>query len=320
VGQRSGKIVVTGGAGFIGSHLVERLLGESCSEIVVLDNLHRGRLENLAAYRHEPRFDFILGDIRDRPTVASAFRGATMVYHLAAQSTVMGAVEDLDYSFGTNVIGTYNVLRSATDVGVPSVVFASSREVYGDPIDLPVAEDQPLLAVNAYGASKIAGEAYCRAFRRAFGLHCIILRFANVYGARDFGRVIPLWIERAAAGAELQIYGGKQLIDFVWIDHVIDALVRAADIPGPLPAINVASGTGTRIVDLARRIIRLSGSRSHLSLQPARAVEVTRFVASVARMQEMLGIMPPVDPLIYLDKLIPQAPAQIAHGLVASQA
>lgn len=302
--QSAAKIVVTGGAGFIGSHLVDRLLENGWPEVVVLDNLHRGRIENLAAHRAEPRFDFILGDIRNAATVASALRGATTVYHLAAQSTVMGAVEDADYSFETNVVGTFNVLRAAHEAGTRTVVFASSREVYGDPIDLPVAEDQPLLAVNTYGASKVAGEAYCRAFRRTFGLHCITLRLANVYGPRDVGRVIPLWLERAALGQDLEIYGGKQLIDFVWSEQVVDALIRAADIRGPLPPINIGSGTGTRIIDLARRIIRLSGSRSRVSIQQARAVEVTRFVANVKRMQQMLGIEPPDDPLVYLDRLV----------------
>lgn len=313
--QSQGKVVVTGGAGFVGSHLVDRLLSDGCSHVVVLDNLHRGRIENLARKRRDPRLEFIQGDIRDLPTVEAAFRDAETIYHLAAQSTVMGAVDDPVYSFETNVVGTFNVLRAARDARVQRLVFASSREVYGDPIELPVEENQPLLAVNAYGASKLSGEAYCRAFRRTFGLQCVILRLSNVYGPRDIGRVIPLWLEQASNGDDLHIYGGKQLIDFVWIDQVVEAFVRAAEMSGPLPPINVGSGTGTRIVDLARRIIRLTGGRSQLHIGQARPVEVTRFVAHVGRMRQMLGIEPSDDPIARLDQMVPERAAELVLAL-----
>src|SRR5712691_4119163 len=128
----------------------------------------------------------------------------------------MGAVRNVDYTFETNVVGTFNVLRGAVEQGVPRVLFASSREVYGEPISLPVDEESPLLAINSYGASKVAAEAYCRAFRREYGLHTVILRLANVYGPRDHGRVIPLWLQQALAGEDLRVHGGKQVIDFLW--------------------------------------------------------------------------------------------------------
>jgi len=314
----SGKVVVTGGAGFIGSHLVDRLLGDGYLQVVVLDNFHRGRLENLAAHELDPRLHVISGDIRNPVTVASALRGADIVFHLAAQSSLIGVVDDPDYSFETNVIGTHNVLRTAADKGVGHVIFASSSEVYGEPIDLPVAEDQPLLAVNSYGASKIVGEAYGRVFRRTYGLRCTVLRLASVYGPRDVARVIPFWLERAAAGHDLEVYGGQQLIDLVWIDQVVEALIRVAEIAGPLPPINIGSGTGTRIVDLARRIVRLTGGHSHIKIQQARPVEVTRFVASVNRMRQMLGIQPSVDPLAHLDRLVSGTAAGLRQALTAS--
>jgi nucleoside-diphosphate-sugar epimerase len=315
----TGKVVVTGGAGFIGSHLVDRLLADGCPHIVVIDNLRRGRIANLEQHATDPRLRFVAGDIRDPATVTSAIAGATHVYHLAAQSTVMGAVEDVQYSFSTNVIGTFNVLYAAAEARVGCVVFASSREVYGDPIDLPVDEGQPLLAINAYGASKVAGEAYCRAFRHTAGLQTHILRLANVYGPRDYDRVIPRWVSRARAGQELEVYGGKQLIDFVWVGQVVEALVCAADLPGPLPPINVGSGTGTPIIDLARRILRLSGSHGHLKLLQARPVEVTRFVADITRMRQMLRIEPADDPLANLRQLVPGAAPDplLTHAVAA---
>jgi UDP-glucose 4-epimerase len=302
--QSAQRIVVTGGAGFIGSHLVDRLLATDTRDVVVFDNLSRGRLANLAHHRDEPRLRLIEGDVRDAAAVSEVVREAASVYHLAAQSTVMGAVKDVSYTFTSNVVGTFNVLRAASQEGVERVLFASSREVYGEPINLPVDEDSPLLAINSYGASKVAGEAYCRAFRREFGLHVSILRLANVYGPRDFGRVIPTWISRASMGRELEVYGGKQIVDFVWIDHVVEALISAAALDQPVPPTNVGSGTGTRIVDAARRIGRLACGQPRISLQPARPMEVTRYVANIDRMRQMLGVEPPLDPLDYLSSMI----------------
>jgi nucleoside-diphosphate-sugar epimerase len=303
--QRTERVVVTGGAGFVGSHLVDRLLADTRADIVVLDNLSRGRLANLARHQTDPRLHIVEGDVRDAGVVAETLRGASFVYHLAAQSTVMGAVQDVDYSFSTNVVGTFNVLREASRAGVQRVVFASSREVYGEPIELPVDEGQPLLAINFYGASKVVGEAYCRAFRRAHGLQSVILRIANVYGPRDTGRVIPLWVEQAAAGEDLQVYGGRQVLDFVWVEQVVEALVQAAAAESPLPPINIGTGTGTRITDLARRIRLLTGGRGQVKIVPARAVEVVQFVARVDRMRQLLRIEPPSDPLLYLPQLVP---------------
>jgi UDP-glucose 4-epimerase len=305
--QRTEKVVVTGGAGFVGSRLVDRLLADSRAEIVVLDNLRRGRLTNLARHQTNPRLVLRDGDIRDVATVADVVRGADIVYHLAAQATVMGALQDLDYSFSTNVVGTFNVLRESTAAGVRRVLFTSSREVYGEPIELPVDEGQPLLAINFYGASKVVGEAYCRAFRRASGLDTVILRLSNAYGPRDYGRVIPLWIEQALRGEDLELYGGKQVLDFVWVDQVVDAILAAAASDVVLPPINVGSGTGTKLMDLARRIRLLSGSRGQIRIAPSRAIEVVQYVARVDRMRQLLGIDPPSDPLLHLEKLIPSA-------------
>lgn len=297
------KIIVTGGAGFIGSHLVDRLLRDGAGEVLVLDNMARGRREHLARHDGNPALRVVEGDIRDTELLREVFAGAEVVYHLAAQSNVMGAVTDLDYSFGTNVVGTYNVLAAARSAGARRVAFTSSREVYGEVERLPVSEDAPPNAKNAYGASKAAGELYCRVFHATYGLETAVLRLANVYGPRDRDRVIPLWLDAVAEGRDLIVYGGQQVIDFVWVDQVVEALVRAAAAPQVAPPINVGSGIGTPILALAERILELAGSRSALDRRPARGVEVARFTADVTRMRRELGLEPPADPLFGLPEL-----------------
>jgi UDP-glucose 4-epimerase len=298
------RVVVTGGAGFIGSHLVDALLGVDTDEVVVVDNLTRGRLANLADKRADPRLVIMQADIRDYASVRQALKGASTVYHLAAQSTVMGAARDIDYTFGTNVTGTFNVLKAAAASGVDRVVFTSSREVYGEPLTLPVDESHPLMSINLYGSSKVAGEALCRAFARERGLRTLVLRLANVFGPRDFGRVIPHWIEQAQQGSDLLVYGGDQIIDFVWIAEVVEALLRAGGADVALPPINVASGTGTKILDLARRILQLASHSSQVRVMPRRSIEVSRFVGNPQRMVQLLGLTPPADPLSNLVHLV----------------
>jgi UDP-glucose 4-epimerase len=294
-------ILITGGAGFIGSHLVDRLALDPSNHLIVLDNLRRGRLTNLGPITD--RVKFIQGDIRDRSVAERAVHGVDVVYHLAAQSNVVGAVTDLDYSFQTNVMGTFEVLRAAAAAGVKRVVFSSSREVYGEPQTLPVPESAPICPKNAYGASKAAGEMYCRAFSsRAF--MPVILRLANVYGTRDFDRVIPIFVNQALRGLPLTLYGGKQILDFVWIDTVVESLMQAGwgDVPsGPM---NIGSGKATNLITLAKRVLATANSRSDLRIAPAREIEVSRFVADTSLMRHSFALETTEDPLDQLATVI----------------
>jgi nucleoside-diphosphate-sugar epimerase len=229
--------------------------------------------------------------------VRDAARGVQRIYHLAAQSNVLGSVTDVEYSFSTNVVGTFNILMAARDAELERVIFTSSREAYGEVEQLPVAEDRPLNPKNAYGASKVAGEAYCRAFANGYGLDINVLRLANVYGPGDRDRVIPIWLERARSGQDLELYGGNQILDFVPIHVVVAALRRSGETSLHGMPVNVGSGTGTSLTALAERVRGLPGVDIGMHTLPARSVEVTRFVADVKQMRDLLKLEPPVDPL-----------------------
>ncbi len=310
------RVLITGGAGFVGSHLVDRLLSsrhEPDYDIVVFDNLRRGRRAHLEPHLSAGRVRLVEGDIRDEAALREAMRGVELVFHLAAQANVIGSEADRDYAFTTNVVGTYTLLKVAESTGARRVIFTSSREVYGEPETLPVREDAPLAPKNAYGASKVAGEMYLRIAQAREVLETVIFRLANVYGPRDSERVIPLWIERARRGEALLLYGGDQLIDFVWVGDVVEALALAAlaereQICGT--PINIGAGVGTPIAELAQRILALSGSRSELRRLEARSVEVRRYVADPGRLNHILGLRP-AAPLAYLPSMVAQQPDHV---------
>jgi len=296
------RFLITGGAGFIGSHLAERLVRGRLGSVIVLDNLHRGNTKNLSFCWDQ--LSFVKGDIRDVSLVEEVTHGCTHVFHLASQSNVMGAAQHPDYTLSTNVTGTHNILEAARKAKVARVVFASSREVYGESTVWPVREDAPLLPKNLYGVSKLTGELFCRLFVRD-GLETVVLRLANVYGTRDIGRVIPLFVEKAITNQPLSIYGGHQTLDLIWIEAVVEALIRAAldqrfiDEP-----VNVGSGKGVAITELVQRILETTQSKSPVEFLPARENEVVGFVADTGRARRCFALSSPEDPLAHLIEVI----------------
>lgn len=298
------KILVTGGAGFIGSHLVDRLVKEN-HDVTVLDNLYRGRLENIQAHLQSRRIRFFQADIRKFEEIEKHFKNVEAVFHLAAQSNVMGAVHDVDYSFYTNVVGTYNVLKACQQNKVARLIFTSSREAYGEARYLPVDENHPLDSKNTYGASKVAGEKYCQVFQNMGALEVVILRLANVYGERDFDRVIPIFLNNVFDKKDIHIYGGQQVIDFVSIEIVVETLLQSLfnkeAIAGPT---NVGSGKGTTLFDLANKIMELTHSKSKVVVEPPRSVEVVKFTADVTRFKQIFNVPLKEEPLYYLPKMI----------------
>lgn len=288
------RVLVTGGAGFVGHHLVLALLSQG-HEVVVLDNLRRGSFEREAF----ERVSAIRGDVTDLSACRQAVEGCDVVVHLAAQANVMGSEAEPDYTFQTNVAGTWNVARAAGGAGVDHLVFASSREVYGDCDRLPVPEDASMRPKNVYGATKVAGEALLRG-GAAGATGVTVLRLANVIGKGDTGRVVPNWLAAAARGAPLEMYGGKQELDFLPVETCVAAFLRAISLGPFAQPINVGSGRGIPLTELARRILLLFPGAAGVRALPARGAEVVRFAADIRRMRELLGVSPPGDPLASL--------------------
>lgn len=226
-------ILVTGGAGFIGSHLIPELLKRGHS-VVTLDNLCSGNMQNLKEVLDNPDFTFISGDIRDSATLKKAFRGVNSIVHLAALIDVVSSVTDPVSTNDVNVTGTLNVLQEAARCKVARFVFASSTAVYGDAKALPITEETPLDPLSPYAASKVAGEVYCRAFMNSYGLSTVILRFFNVYGPRNekspYSGVITKFLRQALKDETLNIFGdGEQTRDFIHVNDVVAALVLALE-------------------------------------------------------------------------------------------
>jgi UDP-glucose 4-epimerase len=297
---RKPPTLITGGDGFIGAHLA-RYLVRSGYPVTIIDNLSRGRLANLRDCMNEIRI--VEADICNASILSRVMSSVEVVFHLAAQSKVIEASKNIDECIASNIDGTMNVVQAARSCGVRRLVFTSSREVYGEPARLPVSETAALRPKNPYGMSKVAGEMCC-AMARDGGLEITILRVANAYGPGDRDRVIPNFIERARTGRPLVVNGGDQVLDFVPVEFVVEALIRAAFgryVSGPL---NIGSGIGTTILQLAEKILTLTRSRSRLEIRQKRDIEVSRFIAGTGTAARLLGLKLGTDSLAGLENML----------------
>jgi UDP-glucose 4-epimerase len=252
------KYVVTGGAGFIGSHIVEALAGSH--DIVVLDNYSSGRSENLDGF--SDCVTRITGSISDLPLLREACTGADGIFHLAAIASVAKSVDDPLATHETNLTGTVQVLLAARDCGVKKVVFSSSSAVYGDEPTLPKREDMPPVPRSPYAVSKLAGEYYCRVFFELYGLKTISLRYFNVFGPRqdpnaEYAAVIPKFITRLLDNKPPMIFGdGRQTRDFVYVKDVVQANLLAMQSPAT-GTFNIGSGQKIDLTTLAGNLSRI---------------------------------------------------------------
>lgn len=294
-------VVVTGGAGFIGSHLVERLLGEG-RWVRVLDNFSTGSLANLPfAARYGPALEVIEGDVRDLATVERAMADVGVVYHQAAMRSVPRSVKDPLGANAHNVTGTLNVLEAARRAGVRRVVYASSSSVYGDRAELPKREDQPPAPVSPYGVSKVAGEQYAAVWTRLYGVETVGLRYFNVFGPRqdpasEYAAVIPRFILWALRGEPLEVHGdGTQSRDFTYVDNVVEANLRAAEAPGVGGEVfNVGCGERVSLLDIIARLEALLGRSLVRRHTPRRPGDVLHTQADIERAKRLLGYAPVV--------------------------
>ncbi len=292
------RVLVTGGAGFIGSHLVDGLMSGGF-DVVVLDDLSSGRRENLSLHLGEPNFCLVEGDVRVKADVKKALEGVDVVFHLAAIVSVDFSVKNPLLVNEVNVAGTLNVLRQSLKAGVKRFVYASSCAVYGEPVDLPVNEEHPAKPMSPYGVSKLAAEHYCRVFCGVYGFETVCLRFFNVYGFRQVGSpysgVIMKFIDRLKRGEAPIIDGdGEQTRDFVFVGDVVDACLCAMRCKNCVgETINVGSGVETSINRLADALIELfgTGDVKPVFAEP-KAGDIRRSYADLSKAERLLGYKP----------------------------
>jgi UDP-glucose 4-epimerase len=290
------KALVTGGAGFIGSHIVRYLIEEGHT-VAVLDNLSSGYRTNLTPFMHA---DLIEGDVRDAATVERAMSSVEVVFHLAAS---VGNKRSIDHPLddaAINVLGTLNVLEAARQAGTRKIVFSSSAGIFGELKTLPIREDHPVEPDSPYGASKLGAEKVCLAYSKLYVLEAVCLRYFNVYGVNQrydaYGNVIPIFARRLLHGEAITIFGdGEQTRDLVNVNDVVQANYRAAMVRGVSGAFNIASATRVTINELARLMMAASGLVSPIEYGPLRPGDVRHSLADIGAAQRAFGYQPTVE-------------------------
>lgn len=288
------KVLITGGAGFIGSNIVACFLAAG-HEIVVLDDLSSGYEKNLRPFA---QVELVRGDVRDEQAVARATRGVEVIIHLAASVGNQRSIDDPIRDSEINVIGTLRLLEAARRVGARKLVFSSSAGIFGELKTLPIREDHPAEPDTPYGASKLAAEKHCLAYAKLYpGFEAICLRYFNVYGVNQrydaYGNVIPIFVHRVLRGEALTIYGdGEQTRDFVNVSDVSRANLRAAVSRGVSGAFNIGSGTRITINALVESVRRASGRAIDVHHGPPRKGDVLHSLADVSRARAAFGYDP----------------------------
>ena len=288
------RILVTGGAGFIGSHLVEQLLAEPVAEVVVLDNLVRGSRANLEAVLDDERLRLVEGSITDLDLLREVADGCDHVFHLAAL-WLYECVHEPRSALDVNVVGTYNVVEAAHEAGIRKVVYSSSASVYGNARETPMTEEHPFDNRTMYGGTKIAGEQFFRAFHEQHGLDWLGLRYMNVYGPRmdylgTYVSVIMKVLDRIQEGLPPVIHGdGTQAFDFVHVADVARANVLALTSDATDELVNVGVGRETTIRELVELLLELTGSDLEPEYLPGEHMFVTHRVGSTEKAERLLG-------------------------------
>ena len=289
------RVLVTGGAGFIGSHLTEHLLAEG-EQVRVLDNLSTGKRANLPAH---PALEFVQGDIRVPADVRASMEGCDAIVHLAAVASVQASVDDPIGTHGSNFLGTLNLLEAARILGVRRFLYASSASVYGDTAELPIQEDAVLKPLSPYAADKLAGEQYLLFYANKYGLEPTAFRFFNIYGPRQdpsspYSGVISIFVDRACRDQPVTIFGdGLQTRDFVYVADLAQILSRSVkDAHTAGQVINVGRGIECSLLDILSELERFLGRPIKRSNEPARVGDIRKSCASVERLRRLLKCVP----------------------------
>lgn len=293
------KALVTGGAGFIGSHIVRALLGQDAA-VRVLDNFQTGKRENLAGLRGS--LEILEGDLRDPARLAEAVRGVEVVFHQAAFVSVPESMENPQLCFDVNVAGTAALFEAARKAGVRRVVIASSAAVYGDSPVLPLDEETPLRPLSPYAVSKRVNEMYAALYSASFGVEVAALRYFNVYGPRQrpdsmYAAAVPIFIQRLREGKPVTVFGdGGQTRDLIFVGDVVRANLLAAEHPEAAGrTFNVCTGAETRLIDLLEVLLDLFPNAAQPVFAEPRAGDIYRSVGSPARAADVLGFRPQVS-------------------------
>lgn len=308
---RGKNVLVIGGAGFIGSHVVDELLKEDVNQVIVFDNFARGARGNLDVALSDPRVRIfeVGGDILHTDILASAVKESDQVIHLAA----LWLLQCYDYprvAFDVNVRGTFNVLEACQQNGVERLVYSSSASVYGDAVEIPMTEEHPFNNRTFYGATKIAGEAMCRAFHDRYGLPYVGLRYMNVYGARQdykgtYIAVIMKILDRLDQGLPPILYGdGSQAYDFIYVSDCARANVCALKSDATDSFYNVGSGTKTSLRELCELILEVTGSSQSIHYEHAGKTFVTNRIGSTKKAEREIGFRTAIELREGLEKLI----------------
>lgn len=291
------KVIVTGGAGFVGSHLCERLV-EVGAQVICMDDLSAGKRGNVASFADRPNFTFVQKDVCDADAEMKAlFEGVDTVFHNAASKKNI-CLDHPERDLEVNAGGALNLLRHAMDAGVRKFVHASTGSVYGEPQIFPTKEDHPFEPVSYYGVSKLAGERYVDVFHKLYGLDTTILRYFHVYGPRqesnEFGGVVSIFLRRITQGQNPIVFGhGEQVRTFTWVLDLVEANLRAATDPKATgEAYNVASGIRVTINDLAKGMLDILDSGGSLEVEHGDPLigDIMEFDVSNAKVREHLGI------------------------------
>ncbi|PKM98194.1 MAG: LPS biosynthesis protein WbpP [Elusimicrobia bacterium HGW-Elusimicrobia-3] len=289
--------LVTGGAGFIGSNIVEELVRRGC-RVRVFDNFSTGKAENLAPFKG--KFDLVRGDLREPADLKKAMKGVTYVLHQAAFRSVPKSVDNPRAANDNNATGTLNALMAAKEAGVKRFVYAATSSAYGECKVFPQHEGLPTMPVSPYAVSKLAGENYCRVYAKTFGLETVALRYFNVFGPRQnpesmYSAVIPRFMELFLQGKPLEIHwDGKQSRDFTYVANVVDGNIRAALAPSKVSGltINVATGTNISLLDIARELEKITGRKAAKVFSPKRKGDIRKTYSDIALARRLLGYKP----------------------------